>query len=70
MMRNNYPDMHMPDDRDCVPQETVIKNVKLAHAYVPFEKLCTTFTPLSGLRKGTIFPPLYNVYRRGQGGYR
>jgi hypothetical protein len=45
----------------CIPQEMVINNVKLAHAYVPFEKMCDTFTPLTGLKNGTIFPPLFEV---------
>ena len=48
-------------DKSCVPQETVITDVQLAQAYVPFEKMCTTFTPLSGLKNGTIFPPLHEV---------
>ncbi len=46
----------------CIPQEESIHNVQLAHAYVPFQKLCDTFRPLEALRKGTIFPELYNVY--------
>ena len=46
----------------CVPQETTIEGVKLAHAYVPFQKLCDTFTPEGALMKGTAFPPLVNVY--------
>lgn len=47
----------------CIPQETNIYDVKLAHAYVPFQKLCDTFTPLESLKKGTAFPPLTNLYR-------
>ena len=70
MMMDNNPGMHMPQNRSCIPQEMVINNVELAHAYVPFQKLCTTFTPLSGLRKGTIFPPLYNVYSLRERGWR
>lgn len=61
---------HIPPEKRCVPQETEITDVKLAYAYVPFQKLCETFPPLEGLRKGTIFPPLYNVYgweRLGKG---
>lgn len=47
----------------CIPQETAIYDVKLARAYVPFQKLCDTFTPLESLKKGTAFPPLVSVYR-------
>ena len=72
MIMDKYPDMApMTADRSCVPQETVITNVQLAHAYVPFEKMCSTFTPLTGLKQGTIFPPLVGVYgweRRRTGG--
>jgi hypothetical protein len=46
----------------CIPQETCIDNVKLAHAYVPFQILCNTFTPLGALIRGTAFPPLYSDY--------
>jgi hypothetical protein len=47
----------------CIPQETVITDVKLARAYVPYQKLCTTFPPVEGLDKGTIFPELYSPYK-------
>ena len=51
-------------DDKCIPQETVINNVKLAQAYVPFQILCTTFVPEVGLTKGTIFPPLWDNYTK------
>lgn len=46
----------------CIPQETVITNVRLAAAYVPYQKLCTLFPPLEALKKGTAFPELYSPY--------
>lgn len=46
----------------CIPQETTINNVKLAHAYVPIQKFCKTYAPLTGLTKGTIFPALSGLY--------
>lgn len=55
-------------DDKCIPQETVIKNVKLAQAYVPFQILCTTFSPSVGLTKGTIFPPLWDNYTKNTKG--
>jgi hypothetical protein len=61
--------MHMPS---CVDHETVIEDVQLAHAYVPFQKFCPTFTPMASLRNGTAFPGLYEVGRwekkHGMGG--
>jgi hypothetical protein len=48
----------------CIPQETEICNVKLATAYVPFEKLCTIFSPLDGLRNGTIFPEIFSPWKK------
>lgn len=51
-------------DDKCIPQETVIRNVRLAQAYVPFQILCTTFTPVAALTKGTIFPPLWDNYTK------
>jgi len=46
----------------CVPYENVITNVKLARAYVPFQKLCTLYPPDIALQKGTVFPELYSPY--------
>ena len=48
--------------KNCIPQETVIKHVRLAAAYVPYQKLCTLFTPLEALKRGTAFPELYSPY--------
>jgi hypothetical protein len=62
MITDFQPDMNMPGTGSCVPQETVIKDVKLAHAYVPFQKMCATYMPLEGLIMGTIFPPLTGLY--------
>ena len=47
---------------NCIPQETVIKNVRLAAAYVPYQKLCTLFAPLEALKRGTVFPELFSPY--------
>ena len=61
MEQNRYPDMYTRPDGACVPQEMVIKDVQLASAYVPFEKLCMTYTPLKSLMVGTAFPPLHEA---------
>jgi len=47
---------------NCIPQETEIKGVRLATAYVPFQKLCTIFSPIEALKRGTAFPELYSPY--------
>jgi len=47
---------------NCIPQETEIKNVRLAAAYVPYQKLCAIFAPLEALKRGTVFPELYSPY--------
>ena len=47
---------------NCMPLETPIQDVMLANAYVPFEKLCGTYSPMLSLKKGTAFPPLFNAY--------
>ena len=48
---------------NCIPQETVIENVRLAAAYVPYQYICTLFTPFEALRRGTAFPELYSPYK-------
>ena len=47
---------------NCIPQETVIKNIRLAAAYVPYQKLCALFSPIEALKRGTVFPELYSPY--------
>lgn len=53
----------------CIPLETPIENVKLARAYVPMQIRCETFTSAVSLRKGTVFPPLWNDYFIRTGGF-
>lgn len=35
---------------------------KLAHAYVPYQKMCQVYEPREALCKGTLFPELYMPY--------
>jgi len=39
-----------------------ITNIRLAHAYVPFQYLMCLYTPDKGLSQGTIFPELDRPY--------
>ena len=48
----------------CNSIESPIRNVCLAHAYVPFQKLCRLFTPIESLMKGTAFPELFSPYAK------
>lgn len=57
-------DMNCDDMGQCIPQELVIRNVRLAAAYIPFQKMCSIFSPIEGLKKGTIFPELYSPYEK------
>ncbi|MBC2579752.1 spore coat associated protein CotJA [Clostridium sp. DJ247] len=54
----------------CIPQETVIRNVRLAAAYVPYQKLCTLFPPIEALKMGTAFPELYSPYKKKDKKYK
>lgn len=54
----------------CVPQETVIEGVRLAAAYVPYQKFCTVFSPLEGLARGTVFPELVSPYESKEKKYK
>jgi hypothetical protein len=55
-------DSNCPPMTGCIPQELVIRNVRLAAAYVPYQKLCTLLSPIEALKKGTAFPELYSPY--------
>ncbi len=61
MVYEDYPDMATMA-KACVPWEQVISDVMLAHAYVPWQKLCETYKPMRGLKAGTVFPELYSPY--------
>ena len=52
------------DSRNCIPQETTITNVRLATAYVPFQKFCATLSPIRSLMEGTAFPELQSPYMK------
>lgn len=58
----NMFDNHCMPMGECIPQETMITNVRLAAAYVPYQKLCTLFKPIEALKRGTAFPELYSPY--------
>lgn len=59
MVNNRRPNM---DNYNCIPQEMVIENVRLATAYIPFQFMCDLFNPIESLKRGTAFPELYSPY--------
>ncbi|WP_243154671.1 spore coat associated protein CotJA [Clostridium thermarum] len=61
-MADDMKKMSSQPSGKCIPQETVIKDVLLARAYVPFQKLCTLFSPMEALKRGTAFPELFSPY--------
>ena len=62
MMYNDNNNQDNCPTEKCIPQEYVIKNVRLAAAYVPIQYLCELFSPMESLCKGTVFPELYSPY--------
>jgi hypothetical protein len=54
----------------CIPQETTIKDVRLARAYVPFQKMCSIFSPMEALKRGTAFPELFSPYDKKDKKYK
>lgn len=62
MMEDSNPNIYMMDNKACIPQEMTITNVKLANAYVPFQKFCSLYPPLEALMKGTAFPELFSPF--------
>jgi hypothetical protein len=61
-LENGMQEMSFSPMHNCMPQETIISNVRLAAAYVPYHKLCALLSPLESLSKGTVFPELYSPY--------
>lgn len=62
--RDNMYDINPINPANCIPQEMVIDNVRLAAAYVPYQFMCEIFSPFEALAKGTAFPELYSPYDR------
>ena len=44
-------------------------NVKLAHAYIPFQRYSSKYSLNEALNKGTLYPALYMPYKQGTRGY-
>lgn len=42
--------------------------MRLAHAYVPFQRYSENYPPAEALRRGTLYPELYMPYRPGPRG--
>lgn len=64
MIIDNMPEGYEAENKGCIPQETMITNVKLAQAYVPFQKFCTTLPPETALARGTVFPELHSPWAK------
>lgn len=47
---------------NCKCKESPIRDVQLAHAYVPFQQFCTLLSPSESLAVGTAFPELFSPY--------
>ncbi len=54
---------HDDDESKLKQNKNEIKNVELAQAYVPFQKITRMYGPEESLYKGTIFPDLYKPYK-------
>ena len=48
------------------PQSVFPTNPMLGQSYVPIQYMNKTFTPMCGLKNGTLFPELVNTYYPGQ----
>ena len=59
---NEMHDANCSPKMNCIPQEMVIRNVRLAAAYVPWQNMCELFNPIEALKRGTAFPELYSPY--------
>ncbi|MBZ2176063.1 spore coat associated protein CotJA [Schnuerera sp. xch1] len=40
------------------------RDMRLARAYVPFQRLNEVYDPKEALKRGTLFPELYMPYKR------
>ena len=63
-MYTHYSACHKAPKCPCIPKETIIKDVELARAYVPFQKYCGVMPPFESLCKGTAFAELFSPYKK------
>lgn len=52
-------------DKQVIPGPGV-GNLRLAHAYVPFQYYSNNYQPREALMKGTLYPELYMPYQPGK----
>lgn len=57
--------LYSAENSSCISHETTITNVRLATAYVPYQKFCATLSPTRSLMEGTAFPELVSPYIKG-----
>ncbi|MGB9887783.1 MAG: spore coat associated protein CotJA [Moorellales bacterium] len=58
--------VQLPDRTGPVSEKRLAGVGGLARAYIPFQEYTRRHSPEEGLRKGTIFPELYQPYRVGR----
>lgn len=46
-----------------------MRNMKLAHAYIPFQKYTENYPPETALNRGTLYPELWMPYNSSHRGY-
>ena len=56
--------MHEPFEMHTTQTPDACADLKLAQAYIPMQRFDGVFAPEEALRKGTLFPSLYQPYRR------
>lgn len=56
-------EMEMAEQTEFDMADERLERMKLAHAYVPWQCYEKAFNPQEALRKGTLFPELFGVYK-------
>lgn len=56
-------DMEMTEQADYEMTAERMPRMRLAHAYVPWQCYENAYNPQEALRKGTLFPELFGVYK-------
>lgn len=54
---------------NCYPPGSGMGNMKLAHAYIPYQRYSDHYPLVEAFKKGTLYPELWMPYRQGPRGY-
>jgi hypothetical protein len=64
MFYNLLGGVAMSNPENDIKTQSLFSDLRLAEAYIPFQRYGQIFDPMAALMNGTLFPELYRPYRK------